>query len=173
MDNQNITDPIKRFEEKLRSALIGVPQIMGNEALNFALDNFKKGGFQDSVFQKWRARKDPNAWGKVKNPGRALLVGSTSNLRRSGHVAFMNAEQVALVWPVSYAKAHNEGISGLGVIQKVEPFSRTIKGKTQEVNAHTRRINMKLPKRQFIGESTVLRARVNRHAMAHIMKHLK
>lgn len=168
MDNRNITLPIMQLEARMKRALIGLPQVMGNEALNFALDNFKKQGFQDSGFQKWRQRKDPTKWGPVKRPGRALLV-DTARLRNSGRVFSLTPEQVGLIWDVPYAKTHNEGLS-IGQIQTVKGFT---KKSGQNVKAHTRKINQKIHKRQFIGESTILRQLVLRHGTAHIMRYIK
>lgn len=149
-------------------AIIGLPQVMGNEALNFVLDNFKKQGFQGTGFQKWRLRKNPTKWGPVKRPGRSVLVDS-GRLRNSGRIAFMTGESVGLQWDVPYAKAHNEGLT-IGQIQTVKSFTRK---NGQDVIAHNRRVTQRLPKRKFVGDSPILRQRVVRHGTAHIMRTIK
>ena len=52
---------------------------------------------------------------------------------------------------VNYAQAHNEGVDAE---VDVKAFTRTVKGKTQTVKAH--RKHMRIPQRQFLGESKAL-----------------
>lgn len=56
---------------------------------------------------------------------------------------------------VSYAQVHNEGFSGK---VNVDAFTRNVKGKTQQVRAHTR--NTTIPKRQYMGETEELDERI-------------
>ena len=52
---------------------------------------------------------------------------------------------------VNYAQAHNEGVDAE---VDVKAFTRTVKGKTQTVKAHKK--HMRIPQRQFLGESKAL-----------------
>jgi len=80
-----------------------LPDIIGEDAVNFFLDNYRKGGFTDSSFKKWPGRKGG------KDPGRALLVKS-SRLRNSIRVQEKTATRVTVgTRGISYAKYHNEG----------------------------------------------------------------
>jgi hypothetical protein len=169
VNNKDITKPIREAEKRMKEAVRDLPLIMGNEALLFARRNFKEGGFTDTGFQKWRQRKNPTAFGDVPRPNRALLVDS-GRLRNSGMINYTTLDGVQLIWDVPYAKAHNEGINGIGVIQTVKPFTRK---NGQKVKEHERRITMRLSKRQFIGRSQVLSQNVLRHSLAHINKTLK
>ena len=70
---------------------------------------------------------------------------------------------------VPYAKAHNEG----GEITKtvnVRSHSRARKGRTDKfkVKSYQRKMNLTLPKRQFIGDSAALAKRIERFASVEI-----
>jgi hypothetical protein len=53
---------------------------VGNEVVNFSLENFKRQGFLGATFQPWPKRKNPTKWGtKVKNNNRALFVNTTQS----------------------------------------------------------------------------------------------
>ena len=62
---------------------------------------------------------------------------------------------------VPYAQIHNEG----GSIKKTVPVrqhERKISRGRAKVKAHSRNMNLKVPKRQFIGNSAILRRRIER-----------
>uniref|UniRef100_UPI001F46270F phage virion morphogenesis protein n=2 Tax=Flavobacteriaceae TaxID=49546 RepID=UPI001F46270F len=65
---------------------------------------------------------------------------------------------------VPYAQIHNEG-GTIKATARVRAHSRTRKGRNQpiKVKAHTRQMNAKIPKRQFLGESAVLALRLENH----------
>ena len=68
---------------------------------------------------------------------------------------------------VPYAQIHNEG----GEINKtvsVRTHSRTRKGRTETVKSHRRKMNIKMPKRQFLGDSNALVKRLERFANVEI-----
>ena len=110
---------VNRFEK----AIIRVPTIAGNTAVNFALDNWKRQGFLGATFQPWRMRKDPTKWKQhPKRPGRAILV-LTGRLRQSIRIVSTSTDQVIVGSDVPYAKTHNEGMR-LGIIQHVKQFTR-------------------------------------------------
>jgi phage gpG-like protein len=163
---------MQTFESRIKSALRTLPRIVGNEVVNFALDNFKKQGFLGDVFEKWPARKNPTKWGTVpKRNGRALLVNS-GRLRRGGRIVRADWNAVVYGNDVPYARAHNDGLR-IGEIQRVQSFSRKVRGKSQSVSAFTRHINQNIPRRRFIGNSQYLTARLKRVAEVHILKNLR
>ncbi len=169
MDNTKITLPIEELERRFKSVAGTLPILVGNEVVNFALDNFKKQGFLGASFQSWNARKNPNAWGqKPKRNGRALLVDS-GRLRGSIRVLRTSWDAVVVGSDVPYAKAHNEGLR-VGQIQSVKEFERKVKGKVQTVRAFTRHINQDIPQRQFLGDSPYLRERLQRIIGTEILK---
>jgi phage gpG-like protein len=153
---------ISQLQRQFKSVLLRVPLLVGNEAVNFALDNFKMQGFQGATFQPWIKRKV--SWVKNKRAGRNLLIDS-GRLRRTIRITQMTTNYVAIGTDVKYAKAHNEGVNGLGVIQTVKGFSRKSSlssGEVTRVRPHTRRINMRIPKRQYLGDSPYLQQRLKR-----------
>ena len=157
---------IQQLMNKYRVAVLRVPLLAGNEAVNFTLDNFKMQGFLGATFQPWTTRK--GGWKRDKRKGRALLI-DTGRLRRSIRITRITADSVAIGSNVKYAQAHNQGAS-IGVIQSVKSFSRS---NGSSVKAHTRRVNIKIPRRQFIGNSPYLNARISRVITATFLKELQ
>jgi phage gpG-like protein len=152
--------------KRFKGVWLRVPLLVGNEAINFTLDNFRRQGFLGSTFQPWATRK--TGWKKDKRKGRAILT-DTSRLKRSIRITKLSADEVAYGTDVKYAQAHNEGLK-LGIIQSVKSFTRK---SGAEVKAHTRRIDQRIPKRQFMGNSPYLNARITRVVSAAFLKELK
>lgn len=185
MDNAGITIPIQELERRFRSVIVRLPAIVGNEAVNFFLDSFRNQSFAGNSMQIWPSRKDPNKWGKVKRPGRALLI-NTGRLRRSIRVVRSSFDSVTIGTDVPYAKAQNEGFKGT-VVQSVKGYQRNVFGKvksssgrtkkgivgSQTVSPHQRTIKQNIPKRQFMGNSPYLNARIKRICEAEILKVLR
>lgn len=179
---------INQFIKQAQQATNSLPVVLGNTALNFALDNFRNQGFLNHTLQRWPNRKP--TWKKDTRPGRNLLI-DTGRLRRAGRIVYLTPESVTLGWDVPYAKAHNDGLR-IGLIQTVKAHTRgkfyhdevsapgarkakytaTRVGDTS-VNAHTRRINQNIPRRQFIGDSPYLRTKMVREGTAHFMKYIR
>lgn len=168
---------MKEVEQKWRKALENAMVEVGNTAKNHFVLNFRKQGFDDKVVEKWKPRKKAD-----KRAGRAILV-KTGDLRRSiiRHPENRKALSVKISTDLAYAKIHNEG----GVINKAES-SRTINYREVSTNLATRRTQkrfastkgkkafratgsmnvtigahqIKIPKRQFIGDSFNLNEKV-------------
>lgn len=108
-------------------------------------------------FQKRFVEKefDGTPWPLAQNPKRrGMELIDTGKLRNSmlverepGKVTISFGKEPV----VNYAQVHNEGFDGE---VDVKAFTRIVKGKQQEVQAHTR--HMKIPKRQFLGEAQEL-----------------
>jgi phage gpG-like protein len=179
----NILGLKSRLIATLKTTLVQV----GNDAVNFSLDRFKNQNWQGASAQPWQQRKAT----KRGNNGRAILV-KTGTLRRSIRVTKITTDSVTIGSDVPYAKAHNEGFTGVANVKastrhsyskhkvntgrvnkngvaKLKTVSR-ISGSGQ-VKAHTR--NMKLPRRQFMGESPVLTAKVRLRLETNIKTALK
>jgi phage gpG-like protein len=153
---------IRIFAQKFKAVMLRLPLLFGNEAVNFTLDNFRLQGFMGHTFQRWLpVRKGWN--NKVKRG--SILIGM-GRLRRSIRITQLTPEMVAIGTDVKYARAHNEGMR-IGVIQSVKGFSRK-SGVT--VSPHTRRINMNIPRRQYMGPSPYLYARLKRLAALELLK---
>lgn len=171
-----------RLQAKLTKSLSILPTVLGNEAVNWTKDNFRRQGYPGNGFQAWKARSS-NA---KRNSGRALLIDS-GRLSRSPRIMNTGPLQVDIGTDVPYARAHNQGVN---TVVTVKSYQRnkfgTVKlstGKTGQfrtkksivgkgtVKSHQRRMN--LPKRQFIGASPVLASILRRKAIIHIGRELK
>lgn len=110
--------------------------------------NFENQGF---FGKKWQARKGNT------DSGRGILMGRGSGRLRKG-VQRPKRNGNTLVWrfDVPYAKIHNEG-GTINATQNVRPFTRVVKGKEQKVRSFSRKVNIKMPQRQFIGDHQELR----------------
>ena len=115
-----------------------ITKITGNEMVNFALDNIRTGSWEG---RKWQPR---NAKAR-RNQGRALLV-DTGRGRRSIDDK-IEGDTVKLV-AEEYMVAHNEGVN------------ETVSVRGGRRKAHTRK--MKLPQRQFTGDSDKQTERINK-----------
>lgn len=167
----------RKARAMVKAQQVIIPKLIGNEVVNFALDNFRRQGYLGDVFEPWRKRKPTSR----RSSTRAILVQSGRG-RRSIRVTMANADIVAVGSDVPYMKAHNEGSTAL---VNVKSHSRIVYGKTKvgtgrysvktkkermktvsflsghtKVKQHTRR--MRLPKRQFIGKSQYLMNRLKR-----------
>lgn len=178
---------MKEVEQKWRKALENAMVEVGNTAKNHFVLNFRKQGFDDKVVEKWKKREKAERKGRGSKKsaaelgtvrsvkaGRAILV-KTGDLRRSiiRNPANRAALSVKISTDLDYAKIHNEG----GVINKSEQTGRILsfnkrgrfaKQKTEKQRAKTsyqQKVTIgahqiKIPKRQFIGDSYNLNEKV-------------
>lgn len=127
------------------------PQKVAVKYLNHIDSSFENEGFTDDRLVKWKPRKRAD---KNKKQKRRLLV-KTGRLRRSIKKK-VTGTKILIYTATPYAKIHNEG-GQIKATAKVRKHKRRIKKgrkrKTVDVKAHTRRMNTKIPKRQFMGES--------------------
>lgn len=146
------------------------PRIVGREALAVFDDNFAHGGFTDKVFIRWKPRKgDTENRGRRlgdggRQQGRALLVKSGA-LRRSLRVGWALPHGVRFVagnQDVPYAGIHNDGgrLTGSASVKSFTRKSRL--GKTETVKAHSRTLNIVIPRRRYLGPSDKLMDRLDR-----------
>jgi len=139
-----------------------IPKKIANAGVRHFKQSFINGGFTNSTLVKWP---------KTQRGG-TILVQST-NLKTSVKKLEANSKKVVVTagnQNVNYAKIHNEG----GTINKTvsirsftkKQFTRRRKGrpetvKSHQVGAHSRRMNLTIPKRQFMGNSKVLNAKID------------
>lgn len=169
---------IKQLQSKLANTFRDLPAIIGEEAVNFTQENFDAQGWQGDSFEAWQKRLNPNAWGKKDDPTRAILI-KTGKLRRSIRVSKIVEDTVYIQAggaDVPYARAHNEGFSGV-VNQNVgEHIRKGKKGQNIKVSAFKRTIQQNIPKRKFIGgdlESSQLRTRLRTAILEELKKIVK
>lgn len=175
----------KKARAMAKAQQVILPRLIGNEVVNFALDNFRRQGYLGDVFEPWRLRKPAGR----KSSTRALLVKSGRG-RRSIRVTRADQHMVAIGSDVPYMKAHNEGSTAIATVKahtrkiygvaKVGTGVFSVKTRKErmrkqsflsghaKVKSHTRR--MRLPKRQFIGKSQYLMARLKRVYAVEIIK---
>ncbi|MHC5309123.1 hypothetical protein ACYSNM_03430 [Myroides sp. LJL116] len=170
-------DQFAKIQNRLASTLRSLPEIIGNEVVNFSLNSFEQEAWSGDSQEVWPKRKNPTKWGIKSDTDRALLV-KTGKLKRSIRITRLieNRVFVGAGGPdIPYAKAHNYGFKG-SVNQKVRSYKRKVQGKTIDIKEHSRTINQNIPKRQFIGgekDSPYLKARLRRVAIAELRKIFK
>ena len=133
----------------------------GVVAVNFSKERF--------VRKDWLDGNSRQTWEKRKRKDRGSLMVRSGRLKRSIRKMSEGDYFVYIGTDVPYAKAHNEG----GEITKtvnVRSHSRARKGRTDKfkVKSYQRKINLTLPKRQFIGDSAALAKRIERFASVEI-----
>lgn len=144
-DFKKLEDKLKRMERYLENDL---PTIIGGEAVNHFKDSFQNQGFTDKTLERWPdvKRRDPHSpWHGFKvgqrfssaAASRPILSGETQNLIHSLRWQ-KTTNGVLITAGTKYAKIHNEGGA-------MKVFGR---------GGHT------MPKRQFMGDSKVLRERI-------------
>ena len=154
------------------------PRFVAIESKNFFKDGFKKGGWTDKSFQEWKPRKSPLG-------GQKVLIGkdNTKNLMQSIRTVEKNQNRVRTGSDLEYAETHNEGAE-ITVTANMKKFwwakydelsgkvKKTNTGKMSRAKANLRAnakaeycknmalmkvgSKIKIPKRQFIGESQTL-----------------
>lgn len=140
----------KKQIKELQDSFKELAHQAGKDYMEHFQKSFDNEGFTDDKLVAWdgRSRKDKNK--KKRN----LLV-KTGRLRRSLKKK-VRGTRVLIYSATPYAEIHNEG----GTIKKTvkvrshkRKSKRGRKKKVSQVKAHTRNMNTKIPKRQFMGES--------------------
>ena len=122
----------KKAQELQKLVNKGLPRIIGNEVVNFSKESFRRQGWQDAGFKRWKPRKSKSR----KDRGRAILVKS-GDLRRSIRKS-VQRKKVIISSNLPYAAVHNYGL-------------RAGRGK-----------GFKMPQRKFLGSSKALNLRIKR-----------
>lgn len=146
-------DKIPKFNEIGKKLIIDAQTIGEVEMINFVLSNFEKQGWQDGSVTPWAERK-----GSTDN-GRALLV-KNSTLIDSFSISESSTKRVKLSSSAAHAKIHNEGgVLNIPITKKSKAFfwyKYKQTGNTMyKAMALTKKthLTVKIPKRQFMGES--------------------
>lgn len=160
----------KQVTERYGRLKANLTKLVGNEAVNFAKDNFRKQGFEEfpGRVRKWKKRRG----GAPRDKGRAILV-DTGKGKRSIRVGQTTPTTVKIVTDTDYMQAHNDGLRIQGTARVRAHQRRTRTGKVTTVRAHTRQVNFQMPKRQFIGPSDELNRRVNKRYQLELIKVFK
>lgn len=167
-----------KIKTDMSRILASSPRAIGRIAINFMEDNFEKGGFQKSEneLEKWEPRK------RDDGSGRGILIGKQSGrLMKSGTIFRADHKAVVVGVPdniAEYGKAHNEGANvEPAVTDKMRKFAwfkyRYSDGKGENWKpagkdkfwmhlalTKKKKLKIKLPKRQFLGNSGELNRRI-------------
>lgn len=158
MSNQkNIDRFFSEFNRRFQQATKDLPDLLGTEVVNEALQNFEEESFDSN---KWPERKD-------KKNTRPLLV-RTGALRRSISILSSSPRHVVVGSVLPYASIHNYG----GTINRAarsETFTRNRRKRGKRKGTFTRgttpnqrgfsfnSYSYSMPRRQFIGATPRLK----------------
>jgi phage gpG-like protein len=172
MSNE-ISTELKRKAEALKKVLNNAPRVIGSMAVTHFKTNFRKQGFEGV---KWPKRSTNRA----KDAGRAIMI-KKGRLMNSIRVASANTKEIVIGTNVPYAKIHNEG-GTISQAARSETFARNRisrgarkglfkKGVVNGKQGFTYKArNIKIPKRQFIGEDAELTKKVDHWYTTNINK---
>ena len=150
---QRIDANFARFDARFRAI---VPQIIAETANEYFRDRFRLQNW-DNI--PWQPLSPGYAAQKTRGRGRILVRdGILLNSIRPTTVTPQRVVVTAGNNRTPYARAHNEGLR-ISSVQRVKSFTNPNfmgKGKPVRIKAHQRRINFKMPKRQYIGHSPFL-----------------
>lgn len=156
-------DFLERLRRVNKSAFLNrcIGQV-GVIAVNFSKERF--------VQKNW-ADRNRETWAPRKRSARGSILVRSARLKRSIRKIAQGNYYVYIGTDVPYAQIHNEG-GNINKTVNVKAFTRRTSprrtrnsrgsGSSQNVKAHTRRMNIRMPKRQFLGESALLNRRIER-----------
>lgn len=152
------------------------------EGVNFFVQNFNRQGFLDASLQKWPARSFNDGGGAILIKSGALKRGIKSKIEGADRIIFYVDNSI------KYAAIHNEG-GEIVVTEKMKKFfwflysksaSKITKTKTGKVSKSKRNVRetgraafykamalkkvgsrIKIPQRQFMGESATLMGKLD------------
>lgn len=141
MDGQQFSEHLLNISRDAEDLINNdAPEIMGVIARDHFTEAFQDEGFTDAAFLKWdEVKRRLNPKTKGAKASRKILTGDTGDLGMS--IDYTNAAngEVTLYSDVPYADAHNSGTSTAG-----------------------RSRNVRIPQRQFIGDSEVLNQKITK-----------
>lgn len=167
---------MKDFNDKIRRlkrVYDNFPEGAGIEAENFFKERFNRKNWVDRTPEPWKANAKPPDWVPIQwRKRRGSLMVDSGRLKRSIRVIKTTKNSVIVGTDVPYAQIHNEG-GTINQTLNIKQHTRKRKGRTESVTAHTRKRTIKIPKRQFIGESAILLRRIERYVEREIKEALR
>ena len=173
MPNKNTDLPTPDFRKIAQEVMKDLPKKAGEKALQFFLASFIKQGFTDTSFIPWVKRKD-DLTHKLLNQSYAL--------KESIKITKADFENVEITAGegLNYAAIHNEGGTiTVKVSAKMKRFFWYMYKKTEDEKgkwmALTKKetLTIKIPKRQFIGESETLMSELDKMFIDRIKQYFK
>lgn len=145
-----------------------LPTRVGREIVSFARERFRHENYLDRTAQKWKPRAQADT--QAKRRGRRNLLVQSGRLRRSIRVLRRTSDSVSVGSEVPYAAIHNYGgevqhpgspyivVAGKAVWLKRETAkARKAAGKYVKTSKPH---SIRIPQRQFLGDSHELRQRI-------------
>lgn len=161
----------KRMDRLGKALQRTIPRRIGQDAENHFRASFKNGGFTDRTLVKWRPRKQQprDRRGKAKAHTVLFQHGLLRGSVRLVQADWNNIQVVAGGPHVPYARIHNEGgwikrqVTRRAHTRRAHA-ANTRRGRILRGEAHVRRhqarMNVYIPKRQFMGDSFTLRQKM-------------
>lgn len=152
-NEQNINNWFADFEHRFKTT---VPNIVAETAVEFFQDTFKKQAWDGVPWQQLSTK-----YAKKKTRGKGRILTASGILMRSIRPSQVNVNRIVITagsTKAPYAKVHNEGLRVTGA-RKVRSYTNSNfmgKGKSIQIKGHTRTVNYKMPRRQFMGHSKYL-----------------
>jgi len=153
--------------DNVSKAIENLPNRVAATAVIFSKKRFVEQNWHDTEEKPWQKRSRQRRGGKARQRGAVLVDSGT--LKRSIRVISADKQRVIIGTDVPYAQIHNEGLDAPLPVKAHTRRSR--KGRSHTVRAHSR--NVKMPKRQFIGESQALATEIKNMIHAEIEKALQ
>jgi phage gpG-like protein len=151
----------------LKKDLMDDAEIMG---MDFIHANFEDEGFIDQSFEPWEEKKQDDGYGLLRKTN-ALFNGINSEIQNNT-VVFTSDEP--------YSAIHNEGgIIKVTVTDKMKKyFWYMFKVTGQErwkwmALTNKEQMTIKMPKRQYMGDSVHFKAQLDAHAVNEILRRFK
>ncbi len=186
MDIEFQTDFFEKLKKiNKRSFLRRMTDEVGVIAVNFSKDRFQfKNWINKGGSEKWQSRKRPNRRGST------LVI--SGRLKRSLRKITTGDYYVFVGTDVPYAQIHNEG-GEINKTVRVKGFQRKLKIRARKIDrttgrvrklkkvvgqmivnvrSHNRKMNLKMPRRQFLGDSEFLAKRIEKYMTNQIDKEL-
>ncbi|CAA0230747.1 phage virion morphogenesis protein [Tenacibaculum maritimum] len=168
MSKINSTPDFSAIAKKLkRNALI----IAKKEGVDWFVNSFNNEGFTGSSFEKWEDRKTPMDY---------KLLQASSYLKNSIQVVSASNKKIVFGSDAPYSKIHNEGgIITVSVTKRSRKYFwymyKATKKEYWKWMALTKknRMTIRIPKRQFMGESEGLMKKLNNKISIQIQKEFK
>jgi phage gpG-like protein len=165
----------KSFRDKIaayKKTQAGVIPEVSRVALKFFRERFRRSAWQDTSTEPWKKTKDLE--GENPERKRGILIKSGA-LVRSIRVVAKRGNMLKIATDRPYAKLHNEG----GTIKKtvsVRKHTRRRFYKKEvvyvDVSKHSRKMNLTMPPRRFLGNSAFLNRYISLAIYAHFKRHL-
>lgn len=150
--DSNFEKKVRQYERFAQKA----SSIAGQLAVSFFKDNFRRQGFKDKgVVHPWKKRAK-------EMPGRNILIGQgRARLRTSIRLERSTANFAVISTDVPYAEIHNQGgVIRQTVTKKQQAYFWAMHKRTKNAMwkrmALSAQLTIRIPQRQFMGESSDL-----------------